>query len=344
MPQVDALSYRSGRGRWVVIATVLGSGMAGIDASVVGIALPVIGRQFHAGVVELQWVSNSYMLTLSGLLLLGGALGDRYGRKLLFEVGTVWFTLASVLCGFAPDAAALVGARAVQGVGAAMLTPGSLAILQGSFALGDRSKAIGAWSGLSGVATATGPLVGGWLITAMSWRLIFFINVPVSLVVLTIASRHVPESRDMARGGRLDVPGAVLVSLGLTGLAYGLTEGAALRWASGATVTSLAGGTGLLAAFGLFERGRTSPLVPPGMFRSLQFSGANIVTFVVYGALGGSLFLLPIDLEQVLRFSPLAAGLALLPVTVTMLALSARSGALAARVARRLQMLSGPWS
>lgn len=347
MPDVPhtpgALLYSSSRGRWVITATVLGSGMTGIDATVVGIALPVIGRHFHAGVVELQWVSNAYMLTLSGLLLLGGALGDRYGRRRYFEVGTVWFTIASLACGFAPNPTVLIAARALQGAGAALLTPGSLAILQASFAPDDRPRAIGAWAGLGGVATAAGPLIGGWLISAVSWRLIFFINVPVSLLVLTMTSRHVPESRDSTRGeGPLDVPGAVLVSLGLTGLAYGLTEGASLGWASPGTLASLLGGTALLVLFGRFEQGRRSALMPPGIFGSLQFTGANVVTFVVYGALGGSLFLLPIDLEQVLSFSPLAAGLALLPVTIIMLALSARSGALAARLGPRLQMSVGP--
>lgn len=342
MSDPPGLVYRSARGRWVVLATVLGSGMTGIDATVVGIALPVIGRHFHSGVVELQWVSNAYMLTLSGLLLLGGALGDRYGRRRYFQIGTIWFTAASLLCGFAPSVPILIAARALQGVGAALLTPGSLAILQASFVPDDRSRAIGAWSGLGGVATAAGPLVGGWLISAVSWRLVFLINLPVSLVVLAVASRHVPESRDPSRDGPLDVRGAVSVSLGLTGLAYGLTDGASLGWGSPVTLACLIGGTALLVVFSRLERSRPGALMPPGIFRSLQFSGANLMTFVVYGALGGSLFLLPITLEQVLGFSPLAAGLSLLPVTVLMLALSPRSGALAARIGPRLQMTVGP--
>jgi EmrB/QacA subfamily drug resistance transporter len=325
-----------------LLATVLGSGMALIDATVVGIALPAIGRQFHSGVLELQWVSNAYTLALAGLLLLGGALGDRFGRRRLFEIGTAWFALASLACGVAPDGPALVAARAVQGVGAALLMPGSLAILQASFSPADRSRAIGAWSGLSGVATAVGPVLGGWFISAVSWRLIFFINLPVAAAVLMVSSRHVPESRSEDTGTRLDVPGAILVSLGLAGLTYGLTEGAALGWASVATLAAVVGGLALLVVFCLVEQASAGPLLPLGVFRSLQFSGANGVTFVVYGGLGGALFLLPIQLEQVLGFSPLAAGLALLPVTVIMLVLSARSGALAARIGPRLQMSVGP--
>src|ERR1700722_15807892 len=187
--------YRSATGRGGVGATALGSGMALIDSTVVGIALPAIGRDFHSGVVELQWVTNAYTLTLSGLLLLGGALGDRFGRRRLFAIGTAWFAIASVLCGVAPDAPALIAARAVQGVGAALLTPGSLAIIQASFSQADRSKAIGAWSGLSGVATAGGPVLGGWLISVVSWRLIFFINLPVAVAVLVLSARYVPESK-----------------------------------------------------------------------------------------------------------------------------------------------------
>lgn len=336
------LTYRSPNGRWVLLATVLGSGMALIDATVVGIALPTIGRHFHASVNDLQWVTNAYTLTLSGLLLLGGSLGDRYGRRRFFLIGVAWFTLASLLCGVAPNIPVLIGARAWQGVGAALLMPEGLAILQASFAPGDRSRAIGAWAGWSGVATAVGPVVGGWLISAVSWRLIFFINLPVGAAVLAVSLRHVPESRDMTTTGKLDVRGAVLVSLGLAGLVYGLTEGASLGWASPLTLVALALGMALLVAFCLAEQATAAPLLPLAVFRSGQFSGANAVTFVVYGGLSGALFLLPIQLQQVLHFSPLAAGLSLLPVTFLMLVLSSRSGALAARIGPRLQMSVGP--
>ena len=341
-PQAGELVYSSRRGRWVVAATVLGSGMAGIDATVVGIALPTIGRSFHSTVTELQWVTNAYTLTLGGLLLLGGALGDRYGRRRLFQIGTAWFALASLLCGLAPSSLTLIGARALQGVGAALLTPGSLAILEASFTRDDRSKAIGAWSGLGGVATAIGPFLGGWLISAVSWRLIFFINLPVALVVLAVSSRHVPESRDETAVGRLDIPGAVLFSVGLAGLVYGLTDGSGGGWSSPTAIAALFGGIGLLVAFCVVEVISPSPLLPLKIFRSGQFSGANAVTFVVYGGLGGALFLLPIQLQEVLGFTPLGAGISLLPITVIMLVLSARSGALAARIGPRLQMSVGP--
>ena len=226
---VPGLRYASARGRWLLAAAVLGSGLAGLDATVVGIALPTIGREFGVGVDALQWVVTAYTLTLAGLLLLGGALGDRYGRRRVFVIGVVWFGLASALCGVAPGATTLILARGLQGVGAALLTPGSLALLQASFRAEDRSRAIGAWSGLSGVATAVGPFVGGWLIAAVSWRLVFFINLPLTLAVVLISARHVPESRAPSAGGPLDWEGALTVTVGLTGLTYGLIEGPAVH-------------------------------------------------------------------------------------------------------------------
>ena len=317
--------------------------MAGIDATVVGIALPRIGRQFHAGLSELQWVSNAYTLALAGLLLLGGSLGDRLGRKRMFLIGTVWFAVTSLLCGIAPSAPLLITARGLQGVGAALLTPGSLAILEASFAPDDRSRAIGAWSGLGGVAMALGPFLGGWLIGSVSWRLIFFINLPVAAAVLLVSARHVPESRDRDAADRsLDLTGAFLVTVALVGLAYGLTEGASRGWGAAVTAWPLAAGCVSLVAFVTVERRTQSPLIPPDLFRSRQFTGTNAVTFVVYGGLGGALFLLPVELQDAVGYSPIAAGTSLLPVTLLMLALSARSGALAARIGPRLQMSLGP--
>ena len=336
------LSYKSAAGRWVLLATILGSAMASIDATVVGIALPAIGRDFHANLAALQWVVTAYTLTLAGLLLFSGALGDKYGRKKIFLIGVAWFAVASAICGIAPNAPILILARAVQGIGAALLTPGSLAILEASFRPEDRSRAIGAWTGLSGVGTAIGPFLGGWLIAAVSWRLIFIINLPVAIVVLAVAMRHVPESRAPDTSGRLDSTGATLVTLGLIGLTYGLIEGPSSGWGRPLTLIALAGGVALLAAFLARERSASAPLLPLSMFASAEFSAANVVTFVVYGALGAALFLLPIQLEQVSRYTALEAGISLLPVTFIMLLLSARSGALAARIGPRLQMSVGP--
>ena len=339
---VIELRYGTSRGRWVIAATVLGSGMAQLDGTVVGIALPSIGRQFNSGVSTLQWVVTAYTLTLAGLLLLGGALGDRLGRRRMFVIGTIWFAVASLAAGLAPSGPALIAARALQGVGGALLTPGSLAIIEASFSSSDRSRAIGAWSGLGGVAAAIGPFVGGWLISTVSWRLVFFINLPIALGVVLISIRHVPESRDPSARGRLDITGAALVTLGLVGLIYGLIEGAVLGWESPITLIALLGGAGLLVAFVLFERRVVDPIMPPALFRSVQFSAANAVTFAVYGGLGGALFLVPVVLQEVNGYSPLEAGAALLPVTLLMLLLSARSGEIAARRGPRLQMSVGP--
>src|SRR5579862_3671802 len=343
--QADAasgLTIKSARGRWVVAATVLGSGMAALDATVVGIALPAIGRNFHSGVASVQWVVDAYTLTLAGLLLLGGTLGDSYGRRKVFQIGIVWFAVASLLCGLAPDAAVLIAARALQGVGGALLTPGSLAILQASFAQEDRSAAIGAWSGLGGVATAVGPFLGGWLISAVSWRLIFFINLPVAVAVIVIAIRHVPESRAPGPAQPLDAAGAATISLALAGLTYGLIAASADGWTSPRVLASLFVGAALFAAFIVIEARGRHPMLPLGVFRSRQFSAANAVTFVVYGALGGALFLVPVVLQEVCGYSPLEAGVAMLPLTAIMLALSARSAALASRIGPRLQMTAGP--
>ena len=336
------LALSSARGRWVVAATVLGSGMALLDSTVVGIALPSIDRDVGGGVGTLQWVVTGYTLTLAAFLLLGGSLGDRYGRKRIYSVGVVWFAALSACCGLAPGAGLLVGARLLQGVGAALLAPASLAILQASFQADDRARAIGAWSGLTGVATAAGPLVGGYLLAVASWRWVFFINVPVAAAVLVVTARHVPESRDPARTGGVDVPGATLAALFLTGLTYGLIEAPVRGWSDPLVIAALALALVSGPVFVLVERRRTEPMLPLGLFRSRQFSGANAVTFAVYGALGGALFLLPVELQVVKGYSPLQSGLALLPVTVVMLLFSARSGKLSARIGPRLQMSVGP--
>jgi EmrB/QacA subfamily drug resistance transporter len=336
------LRYASARGRWVIAATVLGSSIAMLDGTVVGIALPAIGRNFGAAMAALQWVVNGYTLTLAALMLLGGALGDRYGRRRIFTIGVVWFGAASVLCSAAWTIETLIAARALQGIGGALLMPGSLAILQASFHEDDRSRAIGAWSGLGGVAGALGPFVGGYLIAALSWRLIFLINLPLIAAVVVLSRRYVPESRDASATGRVDLVGAALVTLGLAGVTYGLTTAPVDGLGSPGVAGALAGGAALLAGFVVVERRVRAPMLLLSVFRSAQFTAANAATFLIYGALGGALFLVPMALQQVAGYSPLASGAALLPSTGLMFALSARSGALASRIGPRVQMSVGP--
>jgi EmrB/QacA subfamily drug resistance transporter len=326
----------------VLLATVLGSAVASVDATVVGIALPAIGRDFHVGLGPLQWVVTAYTMTLAGLLLLAGSLGDKYGRKKVFLIGIIWFALASLLCAVAPDVTFLILARALQGVGAALLTPGSLAILEAVFRPDDRGKAIGAWSGFAGVGTAIGPFIGGYLVQAVTWRLIFVINLPLAALVVAVTLRHVPESRDPQATGRIDAVGGTLVTLGLIGLTYGLIEGPGGHWTSPTVLGVLIGGVVLLVAFVAQERRSKEPMLPLSLFRSTQFTATNVITFVVYGGIGGALFLLPIQLQQVSGYTALEAGISLLPVTVITLILSRRSGALSARIGPRLQMIAGP--
>jgi EmrB/QacA subfamily drug resistance transporter len=337
-----ALSYSSVPGQWLLVVTVLGSGIASLDATVVNIALPTIGRDFHTGIAALQWVMNGYTLTLAAFLLIGGSLGDRFGSRKLYLIGIVWFALASAACGLAPGADFLIAARVLQGVGAALLTPGSLAILEASFVPADRARAIGAWSGLSGVAIAAGPLVGGFLISAASWRWIFFINVPIAVAVVALGIRHVPESRDPRATGKIDYAGALAGVVFLTGITFALIEAPALGWSSPAVLAMALVGVLGLAAFLVRERRAASPMLPLSIFAERQFAATNAVTFLVYAALVGATFLLPVVLQVVWGYSPLASGLALLPLTIIMLALSARSGQLATRIGPRLQLSVGP--
>lgn len=316
--------------------------MASIDATVVGIALPTIGREFHSSFGALQWVVTGYTLTLSSLLLLGGSLGDHYGRRRTFVIGVVWFTLASGLCAAMPGTTALIVARMLQGVGAALLTPGSLAILQASFDPDDRGRAIGAWSGLGGVATAAGPLIGGYLIAVTTWRSIFLVNLPIGVAVLVLSVRHVPESRDPNPAGRVDLSGALLATLALAGVTFFLIEGPTLGWSEPTVVAALSAGALASLGFVWLERSSSAPMLPPSVLRVRQFTVTNAVTFIVYAALGGALFLLPVQLQVAGHYSPLESGLSLLPLTAVMLALSARSGRLATRIGPRLQMSVGP--
>ena len=327
-------------GRWVVAAAVVGSGLAAVDATVVNVALPTLGQDLHADFAGLQWTITGYTLTLAALILLGGALGDRYGRRRIFIIGTVWFAAAAALCALAPSIEVLVIARGLQGIGGALLTPGSLAIIAASFTEEDRPKAIGAWSGLGGIATAIGPFLGGALVAGPGWRWIFLIDLPLALVVVAIAARHVPESRDPEMVPHLDVPGAVLGVIGLGGLTYGLIA-AGSGWSPGALSSVGLGLVGLIA-FAVNERRSPAPMLPPDIFANPQFSAANVVTFLVYAALGCVFFLLVVALQVVAGFSPIAAGTAMLPVTLIMLLLSARAGALAGRIGPRLPMSLGP--
>jgi EmrB/QacA subfamily drug resistance transporter len=336
------LTYASRQGRWVVAATVLGSGIAALDSTVVGIALPRIGTDFNVGVSVLQWVVTSYSLTLAAFLLLGGTLGDHLGRRRVFVIGVIWFAVASAGCAAAPNSLTLILARALQGVGAALLTPGSLAILQASFTPEDRASAIGAWSGFGALAAAGGPILGGYLLSVGSWRWLFLLNLPLAALVLVITRRHVPESSDASSTGSIDVPGAAWAVVALSVLTYGLIEAPDAGWGSVRVVGCFVAAAVAVAGFAVTERRSPAPMLPASMFLTRQFAATNAVTFLVYGALGGALFLLPVALQQVAGYSPLNAGLTLLPVTILMFALSAASGRLATRIGPRLQMSIGP--
>ncbi len=344
--QAPQLRLSSAAGRWVLLATVLGSSMALLDSTVVNVALPTIGKHFNASLAGLQWTVTAYTLTLAGLILLGGSLGDRLGRRRVFLAGVVWFAVASALCGLAPSIGVLIGARVLQGIGGALLTPGSLAIIQSSFAAEDRPRAVGAWSGLAGVAAAIGPLLGGLLVQTVGWRWVFLLNLPLAIAVVAVTMRHVPETRDTSVHGRFDVAGAVLTALALAGITYALIEAPEKSAKAGVVIAGLLG-VAAAVAFVLVERRRTrtpdkvAPMLPLDVFSSRQFSVINIITFLVYGAFGGLLFLLVLQLQVVSGFSPLKAGTALLPVTVLMLLLSARSGSLVQHIGPRWPITVG---
>ncbi|TDC29297.1 DHA2 family efflux MFS transporter permease subunit, partial [Micromonospora sp. 15K316] len=335
-----------------MLATVLASGMVFLDSTVVNVALPRLGSDLHATVADLQWTVNGYMLMLAAFVLLGGSLGDRFGRRRIFLLGVVWFTAASMLCGLAQGTGWLIGARFLQGAGGALLTPGSLSVLQASFHPDDRGRAIGAWSGLSGVSTALGPFIGGWLIDALSWRWIFFLNLPLAVLVVLAALRWVPESRDEDasrtrvegdRHRRFDVAGALLGAVALGGVTYALIDapgrgfGAPSVW--GSALLGLVAGV----AFVLLERRRgEAAMLPTGLFGSRLFSVLNVFTVVVYAALSGFTFFFAVFLQNVLGWSALLTGVALLPMTVLLLVGSSRAGALSARIGPRLPLTVGP--
>ncbi|MGY4978172.1 MFS transporter [Streptomyces sp. 900105755] len=325
----------SAQGKWILLTTVLGSSMALLDSTVVNVALPRIGDDLDASLSALQWTINAYMLTLAGLILLGGSLGDQYGRRKIFVIGVVWFAAASLMCGLAPTDAVLIGARALQGIGGALLTPGSLALIQASFHPDDRARAVGLWSGFGGIGAAVGPFLGGWLVDGPGWRWVFLLNVPLALLCVPVALRHVPESADGRAHGRFDILGAVLGALALGLVTFALIE---------AGTTSLLAVAGVAAgvAFVYVEKRRQDPMLPLDIFASRQFTALNIVTLCVYGAFGGYFFLTALQLQVVAGYSALAAGTALLPTTALMLLFSARSGALADRIGPRIPLTVGP--
>jgi EmrB/QacA subfamily drug resistance transporter len=330
------IEYSSAAGRGVVLAAVLGSGMAMLDGTVVNVALKTIGKELDASLSELQWITNAYLLMLASLILLGGALGDRIGRRRVFLIGVVWFAAASLLCGLAPDPMTLIAARVLQGVGGALLTPGSLAIIEAVFTPTDRGRAIGSWSGLGSVAAAIGPFVGGALVQYADWRWIFLINAPLAVVTIAVALKFVPETQAESEG-RFDVVGAVLAAVFLGGLTYCLIE-----WSSSFALPALAIGVVSGVAFLVVEHRSRHPMMPLDMFASRNFSAANAMTLLVYAALGAITFFLVIDLQTVLGYGALEAGVATLPLTVIMLLLAARGGELGARIGPRIPMTVGP--
>src|SRR5881398_149709 len=339
LPAAAPCSKRAGR--WVLAATTLASSMAFIDGTVVNVALPALQANLNATAVDMQWVIEAYSLLLSALLLVGGSLGDRYGRRRVFLIGVVLFAFASAACGFAADIHQLIAARALQGLGAALLVPGSLAIISNSFSENERGRAIGTWSGFSAITAGIGPVMGGWLIEHVSWRAVFFINLPIALLVILIALRHVAENSDK-ENTRVDWLGAILAAAGLGALVYGLIESSRHGFADKSVILVLTAAGALLVVFLFVEARISQPMLPLALFRGRTFTGANLLTFLLYAALGGTLFFLPLNLIQVQHYSATAAGAALLPFIVIISVLSRWSGGLVTSYGPKLPLAIGP--
>jgi EmrB/QacA subfamily drug resistance transporter len=337
-----SIPLRSARGRWVLAATILGSGMVFLDGTVVNVALPSIQSDLAAPLAGLQWIVDGYALFLASLLLVGGALGDVYGRKRLYILGLLIFTAASAFCGLAPNVTLLIAGRIVQGIGGALLVPGSLAMIKAVIAPEDSAQAIGLWTGLSSVTSAIGPLFGGYLIHAVSWRSIFFLNVPIAAVAVWITARHMPANRDPGATSDLDWLGAILSIAGIGGLTFGLIEGPDRGWGSVLVIAAFVVGVVGVILLPIREWRAHHPLVPLGLFRSRKFSGSNLVTLGVYFCFNGVLFFLVLNLQQVQGYSPLQAGAALLPITILLMVLSPVMGGVMNRFGPRLPMTVGP--
>jgi len=338
----DELMLHSTAGRVALTATIAASGMASLDATVVNVALPHIARDLDANVSSLQWVLTGYLLALASLILLAGALGDRWGRRRVFLLGTIWFAAASMLCGVAPSINVLIMARVLQGIGGALLTPGSLAIIQSSFPEADRAAAVGAWSGFGGVAGAVGPFVGGAVVDGPGWRWAFLINIPVAAIVIVCTRAAVPETKDAHATGRLDIRGAGYAVVGLAAVTWALTEVGPRGWDDAAVVAAFAVAIGAMVMFVLHLRRAATPLVPPSLFGSRTFTVVNIGTVFLYASIGLTLFLVAYELQVAAGWTALQAGVAMLPATVLMLLLSARSGALAQHIGPTIQLTVGP--